>query len=395
VRAPSIPPPPAAPDPFRVAAAQTSSNVTTAIANAYLANADEDRPDGAVRFTKITDVAVEDPQYGSTGNQVGTTTRLIPRFKRTVTLSAKSQILYDQQQETSEELNALALNLAKQINTKTSTSFNLDGLPDRASTPSAPEINSVAPVRGSLITTIGSNDYEAEKQRVSDAINDRLQYQITLDRLHRITELEQRGLYAGSTAYEREMRTFDLQSNDARVQAYLAASTEHQRLIELEATKARFANEVQDTDLKQRLLLLEWPSAQNTKRFIALMQLAEFMGTLRHQAIQERVLSRGQTMNEISTLLHGTRVEIPTFSNFKSQPISDTPVGQYVYQSEAIKNQQWQFQANMQQQQHQQRQAQIGQIVGAVGGIAAGAAFGGGFGAGGKNSMLSSIMGGG
>lgn len=393
MKAPKIPEPPAPPDPFKVATAQTSSNVTTAIANAYLANADEDRPDGSVRFAKIVDVAVEDPQYNSGGTQVGTTTRLIPRFKRTVTLSAQSQILYDQQQSTTEELNSLALNLAQQINAKTATAFNLDGLPDRATSPAAPEINSTAPTRGSLVQTIGSSDYAAEKQRVADAINERIQYQITQDRLHRITELEQRGIFAGSVAYEREMFTFDKSSTDARIQAYVAAASEHQRLLEMEATKARFANDVQATDLSQKILLLEWPSSQNLKRFMALMQLAEFMNTLRHQTIQERVLARGQTMNEIATLLHGTRVEIPNFANFRAQPMSETPVGQYVYQTAAIKNQQWQAQAQMQMQQWQARQQFMGQMIGVAGGIAGMAIGGGGFGATGGNSLFSSFFG--
>lgn len=393
MRSPSIPPPPPTPDPYKVAAAQTTANISTAISNAYLVNADEDRPDGSVRFAKVEEISLSDPQYDSNGNQTGTTTRLIPRFKRTVSLNAKSQILYDQQQSTSEELNTLALNLARQINNKTATAFNLDGLPDRGTPPAAPVINSDAPARGALIHSIGSSDYAAEKQRVADAINDRIQFQISADRLHRITELEQRGIFAGSVAYDREMRTFDLQSTDARLQAYIAASTEHQRLLEIERTKADFANSVQATDLNQRILLLEWPSGQNLKRFMALMQLAEFMNTMRHQSVQERVLSRGQTMNEIGTLIHGTRVEIPNFANFRAQPIESTPVGQFVYQSAALDHQKWQTQVQIQQQQHAARQQFIGSLIGAGGALLGAGISGGGFGVGGGNSLFSSLFG--
>lgn len=333
-------------------------------------NADEDRPDGSVRFTKFAEYIFQDPQYDTNGNQTGSTTRVIPRFKRTVTLSAQSQILYDQQQQTTEELNALAFNLAQQINTGTATRFDLNGLPSRGVAVAAPNLVTTTPTPGALVRGYGAIDGgEAEKARVRDAIDDRLQWQIERDRQARIHQLDCMGISPGSEAWERDLMAFDRQSTDARIQAYIAASGEHERLENLERNRAEFANNVQQMEFQQQVLVIELGNREKLRLFQALQSLAEFADTQRAKAIQERVLERSTTMNEISALIHGNRVEMPQFQQFKAQPMEAAPVGQYIYQTAAIQQDQWKTMVQVQMQKHAQKQAFMGQMIGLGGGL--------------------------
>lgn len=322
-----------------------------------------------MRFLPNGTYSLVDPQYDSNGNQTGTTTRIIPKFKRVVALSSDAQIIYDQQQLTTREMNSWAYSQAQKLNVKMASPFSLATATVRGSVPSAPTIITSTPSQGTRISNIGLSDYEAEKNRVMEAIDARLQFQINRDRSARIVKLETMGIFAGSVAYENELRTFDLQSNDARTQAYLAASQEHQRLVDIEAKKAVFANEAQDADLKQQLLLIEFANRENVKKFQVLMQLGEFVETIRAKSIQEIVLDRAQTTNELAAILRGTRVEVPQFQQFQVRPISETPVGQYVMATEAIKNQQWNQQVQTQMQMAQMNNQFMGSLISAGGGI--------------------------
>lgn len=376
MRSPRIPPAPEPPSPYRVSEAQSAADISSAISTALLSNANEENPEASMRFEIESYAQVEQPRYDTeTGEVIGTTIHQIPRFKRVVTLSPKNQILYDQQQETSEELNSLGLNLARQINNKTATPFTLDGLPSRAIAPASPAILTSAPSPGALIRTLGDSDYAAERQSMVDSINERLQWQIDIDREAIKVALEHKGIYPGSEAFEREMRVFTNQVNDARLRAYIAGSEEHERLVNMKNTKARFANDAQQLDLQQQIIVITTQNSENIRRFQILLQLAEFTNNLRQTAIQELTLSRSQTISEIGALIHGTKVDMPNFAQFRAQPIAQSQIGQFIYQSAAMEQQQWQTQVQVEMQRAQMRNQMIGSIIGAVGGIA-GAAIG-------------------
>lgn len=344
------PKPPPTPDPYKVASAQTSSNVSTAVATTVLANADEDTPDGSIRYAQYGTYELADPQYDSNGNKTGETVRLIPKFKRTITLSPDNQILYNQQQQTSQEMNAWALTQMQRLNSIMVNPFDLSGATPRASTPAPATIDTTSPSRGTLVRQIGSYDYAAERLVAENAILDRINYNIARDRAARVVKLECMGIFPGSKAYEREMLAFDRQSNDARIQAYLAAAQEHTRLFEIEAKKAEFNNQAQAQDLQQQMLIIEFANKNNLMKFQMLLQLASFVDTQRAASIQEQLLVRTVPIQELAGLLHGTKVEQPQFQNYRAGAVSDTPVGQFVYQSAAMDMQKWQTRVQMQQQ---------------------------------------------
>lgn len=175
---------PAAPDPNKTAAAQTQSNVNTAVANSWLNNANEVGPLGNVTYTQ-------------TGTQnVGG--QDIPQFTRTTTLSPEQQKLYDQQTALGAQMNDIAGRQLTNLDTSLSSPFSLDGLP-------------AAPT--------------ADRQQYVDALNSRLEPQLERDRAALETKLANQGVMPGSEAYREAIALSDRGRNDARTQAILQGGT--------------------------------------------------------------------------------------------------------------------------------------------------------------------------
>ena len=68
----NAPDPPPAPNPYATAAAQTGSNVSTAIANTVMGNANVKGPLGSTKFNQIGTYDIEEPVLDKDGNQVKT-----------------------------------------------------------------------------------------------------------------------------------------------------------------------------------------------------------------------------------------------------------------------------------------------------------------------------------
>lgn len=93
---------PSPPDPKETSAASTGTNVSTAIANAYLGNVNENTPDGSTRVTQSGSQSIYDPYTGTSYN--------VPTFTRTTTLSPQQQAIKAQQDKASLGLATLGNN---------------------------------------------------------------------------------------------------------------------------------------------------------------------------------------------------------------------------------------------------------------------------------------------
>jgi len=96
----SSPSAPAAPDPAKTAAAQTSTNIGTAIANANMGNVNQVTPDGSLTYSQSGTYAYKDPNDGKTYD--------IPQYTATQTLSPQQQAIKDQTSGAQLNLGALA-----------------------------------------------------------------------------------------------------------------------------------------------------------------------------------------------------------------------------------------------------------------------------------------------
>ncbi len=173
---------PTPPSPKETAAAQTGTNVVTALANAQLGNVNQYGPDGSVTYSEDGYKTITDPTNGATYN--------IPRYTQTTTLSAAQQAIKDQN-------DAAGLNLSKIANNQSAF------LGDYLSKPV--DLNNDA-VEARLM--------ELGRKRLDPAIAQRDQ--------DLRTRLANQGIKAGSAAYDREIANFNQGTNDAYNQLILS-----------------------------------------------------------------------------------------------------------------------------------------------------------------------------
>lgn len=363
--------PPPTPDPYKVAAAQQALNVSTAIASTVLANADEDTPEATTTTTQIGTYSLQDPQYDSNGNLVGTTTRTIPVFKKTITLKTSTQGIFDKQQSLQDALLTMANTQTGGLSSLMETSFTLSGLPAAASSPLAPTLQQSLEAVAAIVDTIDDTEIFAAKQAVIDAINDRLQWQLDIDRSNQVTLLSNQGIFPGSVAYDRAMRVHFHAATDARSQAILAGGQEHTRLFTILVQKAEFKIRAQSQAFTQAVTKITHYNGVLVQQFQLNRAIADFANSFRERTMQENLLIRNQALNEVTSLLHGGNMNLPAMTPYRGASVDSTPLGQYVYNSAALDMEKYKMNVERQ-------NAMIGGIAGAIGSVAAMPLSGGG-----------------
>jgi len=366
------PSPPEPPDPYRVATANQLASIEVAQANTALANADMETPEAQVTFEETVPIDITTYQYDTSGNLTGTTARSIRRWKKVTTLKPATQTIFDQQQTLSQNFNAWAINQITQLQSIMANPLDDSNLTARLASPSQVTLTTTSPTPGPLVETIGSTDLTTHLRTTREAINFRVDYQIDRDREKMIDELDKQGIYPGSRAYDRALATYDFASTDAWHQSYLAAQQEQTRIVQLEGVIANFANQVQQHKFDQAVSVIEVENSNLIRQFQIHIDLCNYINTLRQQQLQEESTVRSQTVNEVSSLSNGGRVQVPNFHPYRGGQVATTPVGDYVYRSAAARLQNYQMQVSQQQQ-------MMGGILGFAGNMLGGAmALGGG-----------------
>lgn len=174
---------PKSPDPKETAAAQTGTNVATALANAQLGNVNQYGPDGSVTYSQSGYTTIKDPTSGATYN--------IPQYNQYTTLSGAQQAIKDQTDAASLNLGKIANNQSAFLNSYLSKPFSLSSL--------------------------GSFDIDnaATEGRLVDLGRRRLDPVIAQRDEDLRTRLANQGIKAGSDAYGRELATAAQGNNDA------------------------------------------------------------------------------------------------------------------------------------------------------------------------------------
>jgi hypothetical protein len=345
------PEPPKPPDPYATAQAQTASNLTTAIGQAILQNADEESPIATVHYDpNYSSFTIQDPQYDSSGNQVGTTSRVVPVFKRTVSYKPTVQAIFDKNLEVSGKLNQFAASQADTLNTVLGTVFTLASLPPHGSTPEVQPLLTTLADAGAIVSSIGDLDLTTHFNAVKTALLSRPEFQFNVERTNRVTLLRNMGIVPGMEAYDNELRMFDYRWTDLHLKAEIDTQAEQTRIIQLQAVIARFANDAQMQKNQQLITRAGFVNQSLLMKFEMLRTIADFVETFRARSLQEQLAARNQPLNEMATLLHGGQVQQPQFEGFRPGKLEGTPIGQYVYQSAALEMQNYQIKA----QQHSQ-----------------------------------------
>lgn len=387
---PESPPPP---DPYATARAQTSSNVSTAVANTVLGNANETGPLGSVRYNQTgsyklsepvlnrdgapvttrkwvaTDGAVSsgrpdglganayevtgqngswyDPDTGQISSgpstaggrwveEAQTTEREIPQFERITSLSPQEQAKYDKQNGVQQNLLDLAGSQSRRLQDTLANPLSLDGLPDAQNELRLAMGNTTFADVGGPQRALSTNDYSVDRQRVEEALYSRLNPQLQQDRAALENQLVNQGFTRGTEAFQSELDSNNRQSNDARMAVILAGGQEQSRLAGLDQQRFQLENAAQDQAFGQAQARGLFGLGATQQNNAAIQAGAQFQNTARERALQERMAVRNAPINEISALLGQSQVSMPQFSPFQAGNIAGTPVGDYVYKSADI-----------------------------------------------------------
>lgn len=193
---------PAPPDPVKTAQAQTGSNVTTAVANAWLQNPNQYTPYGNITTSQTGTQRVTDAD-GKTYD--------IPTFSTTQTLSPADQALLDKQNGIEGQAYDIGGSLLSKVAGNLSQPMDTSGLPSL------------------------TQDFSADRRRVEDAFMQRFNEDYTQRTNALDQKLANQGIAQGTEAAQAAYRPIENSRNDAMSQAVLAGGQEQSRLASLNA----------------------------------------------------------------------------------------------------------------------------------------------------------------
>lgn len=367
---------PSSPDPKETAAAQTGTNVATAIANGYLGNINQVTPDGNLTYSYGNMKTITDPTTGAT-YQVPTTTV-------TQTLSPQQQAIKDQEDKGNLNLATLWNNQSDKLNTLLKDPFSINGAPaaGNASSLTAPnytQFGSGPQLQTSVgntgdITKSYATDFDTSKYE--DALMQKMNPQLQQNRAALEQKLANQGLQPGSPAFDRAMAQASAQENDARYGAILNAGQEQTRLANLANQQATFQNAAQQQSYNQAANNMSMGNAaqqqqfQNStnataannalqdQNFNAQQALINAQNTQRANYLNEQYAQRNQNLNEVLGLASGTQLSNPNFVPTQGQSMPTVDYAGLVQQK---------YSNDMAA--YQQSQAGIGSILGGIGGL--------------------------
>jgi Chaperone of endosialidase len=384
------PDPPTPPNPYATAAAQTGTNVSTAVANAYLGQVNQNTPDGSLSYAATGSHQWTDP--------VSNQTYTIPTFTSTQTLSPAGQQLKDTNLQTQQNLANMGRDQSSRVSGLLSTPFNpsgsaptggnvntlLDNPFSQKSYDPGGQIQSTFGDAGDITRSYGADNFSSDRQRVEDSLMQRMNPQLAIEKQGITQQLADQGIRPGSQAYSDAMMNYSRQANDARLGAISQAGSEQQRMMDMAAQQAGFQNAAQQQAYEQaqgrgsfansaqaqqnaqnagQAGFYNASLAQDMSRDQSIFNAAN---SQRNQYMQEQYQQRNQPLNEISALMSGSQVQQP---NWLNSPTSQIPTTDFA----GIMN------ANTQAQQQAYATAQSGwnSTIGGVLGLGAGALKGG------------------
>lgn len=420
---PSAPTPP---DPIRTAAAATGTNVSTAVANAFLNNVNQVTPTGSLNYNATGNYGWTDPTTGSTYN--------IPTFTATQTLSPEQQAIQAQTQSAQYNLAGMANAQSGRISGLLSNEMNLSGAPSAGNAGSIGNIPAAltsfdqgGPVQSSLapygqqqtsFDTSGLANPDAITQsygpspgdltsftsQVQQALMGQISPQLDIQKRQLQQQLADQGIRYGSDAYNNAMLPFGQQENNAYLQTVTGATGQANTLMNMAAQQAGFQNSAQQQAYLQQQGIGQFANAAQAQNYQQALGAGSFANAAQSQQfqqnaaegtfanaglaqqlqqqqaafnaqqaqrasyMQEQYAQRNQPINEITSLLSGSQVSQPNFVNTPGSQIPTTDVAGLI-------NNQFSQQMGIYQQQNQNYQSLMGGILGLGAGALKGAAL--------------------
>lgn len=397
---------PQPPDPQETAAAQTQTNLSTAIGNTYLGNMNQVTPDGTLTYKQTGQNFVNDPNgqtyyynkdaNGGDGKYVlgdshkgedgwnAVSGYEVPTFTVTTSLSPDQAEIHQNETDASKNLSALAKDQSARIDNILGKSINLNNAP-KAWDPSNLDLQNYTHYKDGpdLQTKLGNAGNVQDNYKVDFNTNDyanalmaRLNPQLRQDSDALSAKLVNQGLQPGSEAYNRAFQQQGQKENDARVAAILNAGQEQSRVAGLAQQQAEFHNAAQAQQYSQNLQDANFTNAakqqmygnQNAaisgnnalqdQSFNARLTRGNAIDQARANYLNEQYANRNQNINEITSLMSGAPVQSPNFVNTNPGQIANVDYAGIV--NDTYKNKLAAY---------QQDQTGLGQLFGSIGNL--------------------------
>lgn len=347
---------PAAPDYTAAAQQQGVANVNSAIATNRLNQVNQVGPNGSLTYTYGT----RESGQGYTDPQTG---QWIPQVTATTTLSPEQQRLYDQTNQMGTQLNDLAIRGIGYVDQASNTPIDQSKLPGQVSSLTIPTYQTgLAQTPGQITSGVNptqfqssydfsnvgampkAEDFAAQRDKITDAMMQRLQPYLDKNRDALNTRLANQGITNGSEAWKWDQDALNRSENDQRIAALLAGDQEQQNLFNNamgirqqgvgEAVNqgnlfnmaqtntfnqglanADLANSAQQQQFNQNLAAMNAANQAQEAQFQAGLASSQFQNQARQQAIQEADYFKNQPLNMLNALRSGNQVQMPTFGN--------------------------------------------------------------------------------
>jgi len=363
----SKPDPPAPPDPVATARASTGTNVSTAIANAYLNNVNQVTPQGSLNYNTTGNYSWTDPTTQQTYQ--------IPTFTATQTLSPQQQAIQGQQEATQYNLAGMANAQSGRIASHLSSPMGPNNFNAGAYLDANPIVRQIAAQQGwdpeaaakqwmsdglqhpeygrdvtsgyapragdaSRLLNVGTpatsfddggplqmslnTDYSRDRARVEDALFERLNPQLDRARTGIEQRLADQGIRYGSQAYTSAMDDYNRQANDARLGVTAAGGQEQQLAFNQTLGAGNFANQAQGQQFQQNAALGSFYNSGLAQQMAQAQSGFNASQAARNAYMNEQYALRNQPINEITSLMSGSQVQNPNFVNTPSTQIPTT-----------------------------------------------------------------------
>lgn len=301
---------PKAPNPITTANAQTASNRETAVTQANL------------NMMNQSDGQGNTLSY----DQIGQWSDGTPRYQATQSLSPAGQALQSTTNNTVQNLATVAQDQSSKLGSLLSRDVDFSGLPSAGGVVNGPQLQTGIAGAGNIQTSLGSNDFSGDRQRVEDAMFQRLNPQIDRQRQEFETSLTNRGIRPGSSAYSQQMSDFNSSLNDQRTSILLNAGQEQNRQQQLALNSGNFANAAQAQQYGQNSNNAQFGNAALQQMYGNQVSASNQQNALRQQGLNEMLTQRSLPLNELLAVSGQAQVQTPQFAGTPQTSVGGTDV---------------------------------------------------------------------
>ncbi len=375
--------PPEPPSPYATAGAQTGTNVSTAVANSYLNNVNQVTPQGNLTYGQTGTYSWQDPVSMATYN--------IPQFTATQSRTPIGEITDYNTNHARRIMSEMAFQQSGALQSHLSAPMNFSdpnlhegGDPADIGGASGPryDIEDAGGIQrdfgdaGEITRSYGPEDnYSADRQRVEEALFQRVNPQLQFDEERLRQQLADQGIRYGSPAYHQAMADQSRRVTDTRLGVTAAGGTEQQRLNQMDAQRAAFensaqgqayqqllgrgtfANEAQQQQFGQNAARTQAFNAATQQRLAQMQSYFNASQARRASQMNEMYARANQPLQQINALMSGSQVQNPNFVNAPSSQIPVTDVA-------GIINRNYDQQSNNFNSQQQSANALVGGLMG-------------------------------